>query len=114
MEEIYSFQHFNQISQTFALEIIAITDWGCKCFDVSLQFPIPVFLHYLFNEFARSRQGCGQIPAKPDYLTKAGGNVWAKCVEGWIWMAAILQFWMDEATVMDGELFGDEFTPPVL
>ena len=48
-----------------------------------------------------------QVPAKPDYLTKAGGDVRAKCTEGWIWMAAILQFWMDEATVMDGELFGE-------
>ena len=65
MEEIHSFRHFNQSSKTFVLEIIAITDWGRKCFDVGLQFPIPVFPYYLFNEFAGSRQGCGQIPAKP-------------------------------------------------
>ena len=26
--------------------------------------------------------GGGQVPAKPDYLTKAGGDVWAKCSEG--------------------------------
>ena len=71
---------------------------------------IPVFPHYSFNEFAGSRQGCGQIPAKPDYLAK-GGNVWAKSVEGWVWMAAILQFWTDEATVADGELFGGWIRP---
>ena len=73
VEEIHSFRHFNRKSKTFALEVIAIADWGRKCFDVGLQFPIPVFPHYLFNEFARSRQGCGQIPAKPNYLAKAGG-----------------------------------------
>ena len=37
-------------------------------------FPCPCFPHYLFNEFAGSRQGGGQVPAKPDYLTKAGGG----------------------------------------
>ena len=106
VEEIHSFRHFHRNSKSFALEIISITDWGRKCFNVSLQFPLPMFPHYLFNEFAGSRQGGGQVPAKPDYLTKAGGDIRAKCLEGWIWMAAILQFWMDEASVADGELFG--------
>ena len=54
VEEIHSFRHFHRNSKSFALEIITITDWGCKCFDVSLQFPLPIFPHYLFNEFARS------------------------------------------------------------
>ena len=111
VEEIHSFRHFHRSSKTFAFEIIVITDWGRKCFDVGLQFPLPMFPHYLFNEFSRSRQGGGQVPTKPDYLTKARGDVWAKCSEGWIWMAAILQFWMDEASVADGELFGGQSCP---
>ena len=105
VEEIHSFRHFHRNSKSFALEIIVITDSGHKCFNVSLQFPLPMFPHYLFNEFARSQQGGGQVPAKPDYLTKAGGDVRAKCSEGWVWMAAILQFWMDEASIADSELF---------
>ena len=111
VEEIHSFRHFHRSSKTFALEIIVIMDWGRKCFDVGLQFPLPMFPHYLFNEFAGSRQGGGQVPTKPDYLTKAGGDVWAKCSEGWIWMAAILQFWTDEASVADSELFGGRMCP---
>ena len=106
VEEIHSFRHFHRNSKSFVLEIISITDWGRKCFDVGLQFSLPMFPHYLFNKFAGSRQGGGQVPAKSHYLTKAGGDVRAKCSEGWIWMAAILQFWMDEASVTDGELFG--------
>ena len=105
VEEIHSLRHFHRNSKSFALEIISITDWGCKCFDVGLQFPLPVFPHYLFNQFARSRQEGGQVPTKPDYLTKAGGYVRAKCSEGWIWMASILQFWTDKASIADGELF---------
>ena len=110
VEEIHSFRHFHRNSKSFTLEIIAITDWGHKCFDVSLQFPLPMFPHYLFNEFAGSQEG-GQVPAKPDYLTKARGDIQAKCSEGWVWMAAILQFWTDEASVADGELFRGQTHP---
>ena len=88
-----------------------IADWGHKCADVVLHYPIPTFPHYLFNEFARSRQGGGQVPSKPDYLTKSGGDIWAKCSEAWIWMVSILQFWTDEASIADGELFGGRTQP---
>ena len=44
VEEIHSFRHFHRNSKSFALEIIMITDWGHKCFDVGLQFPCPCFL----------------------------------------------------------------------
>ena len=57
VEEIHSFRHFHRNSKSFTLEIISIPDWGHKCFDVSLQFPLPMFPHYLFNEFAGSQQG---------------------------------------------------------
>ena len=87
------------------LEFIVIADWGCKCADVRLHYPIPAFPHYLFNEFAGSQQGGGQVPTKPDYLTKFGGDVQAKCSETWIWMVSILQFWTHEASIADGELF---------
>ena len=53
----------------------------------------------------------GQVPTKPDYLTKSGGNVRAKCLEAWVWMVLILQFWTDEASIADGELFGGRMHP---
>ena len=90
VEEIHSFQHFHRNSKSFKLKIIAIADWGRKCADVGLHYPIPAFPHYLFNEFARSQQGGGQVPTKPNYLTKSGGDVWAKCTEAWIWMVSTL------------------------
>ena len=108
VEEIHSFWHFHRNSKSFTLEIIVIADWGRKCADVGLHYPIPAFPNYLFNEFARSRQGGGQVPTKPDYLTKSGGDVWAKCMEAWIWMVSILQFWTDKASIADGELFGGQ------
>ena len=114
VEEIHSFRHFHRNSKSFALEISSTAYWGRKCFNVGIQFPLPMFPHYLFNKFAGSQQGGGQVPAKPDYLTKAGGDIWAKCSEGWIWMAAILQFWTDETSVADGDCSGVERAPSVL
>ena len=110
VEEIHSLRHFHRNRKTFALEIISIADWGHKCFDIGLHFPVPIFPHYLFNEFSGSWQGV-KVPSKPDYLLKAGGDVWAKCSEAWVWMAVILQFLTDEASITDGELFGGRVHP---
>ena len=44
VEEIHSFRNFNQKSKTFALEVIAIADWGRKCFDVGLHSGVPPLL----------------------------------------------------------------------
>ena len=105
-EEINSFRHFGENTKSFALEIIAIIDWGRKYVDAGIHYLIPVFPHYLFNKFAGSRQSGGQVPNKPDHLTQVGGDVRDKCTEAWIWMASILQFWMDDTSIADGELFG--------
>ena len=110
MEEIQFFQHF-QNGKDFALEIITITDWGCNYHSVGLQFQISPFSHYLFDNFAGSRQVGGQVPTKLDYLFKPGGDVQGKCSEAWIWMVTILQFWTDEASIADGELFGGRSRP---
>ena len=79
--------------------------------DAGFHYPVPIFPHYLFNKFAGSQQGGGQVPNKPNHLAKARGDVREKCTEGWIWMASILQFWTDEVSITDGELFGDRIRP---
>ena len=111
VEEINSFRHFGKNTRSLALEIIAIIDWGRKYVDAGFHYPIPMFPHYLFKKFARSPQGGGQVPNKPDHLAQAGGDVRAKCTEAWIWMASILQFWTDEASITDGEMFGGRTHP---
>ena len=108
VEEINSFRHFGENTKSFALEIIAIIDWGRKYVDAGFCYPIPVFPHYLFNKFAGSWQGGGQVPNKPNHLVQARGDIQAKCMKAWIWMASILQFWTDEVSIADGEMFGGQ------
>ena len=105
-EEIHSFWHFQHNQTSFALKIIVIVDWGRQCMDVGVHYPIPVFPNYLFNEFAGSRQGGGQVPIKPLYVNQPGGDVRVKCLEAWIWMVSILQFWAGKASVADRVLYG--------
>ena len=67
MKEIYSFWHFGRNSKSFALEIIAIADWGQRYMELGLNYPIPMFPAYLFNLFSESCQAVRQVPMKPDY-----------------------------------------------
>ena len=49
VEEIYSFWHFRRNSKSFALEIIAIADWGQRYMELGFNYPITMFPNYLFN-----------------------------------------------------------------
>ena len=43
MEEIYSLRYFRRNAGCFALQIVAIADWGRKYMDVGFKYPIPTF-----------------------------------------------------------------------
>ena len=111
VEEIYSFQHFGRNSKSFALKIIAIADWGRGYMELGLNYPIPVFPAYLFNWFSESCQAVGQAPMKPDYLQQYGMDVRGRCVEAWTLMLSILQFWTNEESIKDREIFGGWVCP---
>ena len=105
MEEINSFRHFGRNAGSFALEIIAIADWGQKYMDAGFNYPIPTFPQYRFSQLPKSCQGRAQVPARPDHLSHPGGDVRAKSRESWIWLVAVLQFWGDEASIADGVVY---------
>ena len=111
VEEIYSFRHFGKNSKSFTLEIIAIADWGWRYMELGFNYPIPAFPAYLFNQFSESCQTVGQAPIKPDYLQQYSENVWGWCAEAWTLMVSILQFWTDEESIKDGEIFRGRVCP---
>ena len=98
-EEIYSFQHFGQNSESFTLEIIAIADWGWRNMDLGFNYPVPTFPNYLFNEFSGSCQYVGQVPMKPESLYQSGSDIWGRYTEAWTLMVTTLQFWTDEELI---------------
>ena len=48
---------------------------------------------------------------KPNSLYQSGGDIWGKCTEAWTWMVSILQFWADDESIADGEIFGGRVCP---
>ena len=54
MEEINSLRYFGRNAGCFALQIVAIADWGRKYMDVGFRFPIPAFPQFLFTPIPES------------------------------------------------------------
>ena len=98
MEEINSLRYFRRNAGCFALQIVAIADWGQKFMDVGFKYPIPTFPQFLFTPLPESHQGRAQVPVKPSQVNMPGGDVCNKSREAWKWMVAVLQFWGDEAS----------------
>ena len=83
MEEINSMRYFRRNASSFALEIVAIADWGWKFMDVGLNYPIPTFPQYLFTPLPKSHQGGSQVPIKPSQLNLPGGYMCDRSREAW-------------------------------
>ena len=111
MEEINSMRYFGRNARCFALQIVAIADWGRKYMDVGFRYPIPMFPQFLFTPVPESHQGGSQVPARPSQVHAPGGDVCQKSREAWKWMVSILQFWGDEASTADGVVYGGHECP---
>ena len=101
MEEINSLCYFGRNASCFALQIMAIADWGQKFMDVGFKYPIPMFPQFLFTPLLESHQVRAQLPVKPSQVNVPRGDVCNKSREAWKWMVAVLQFWGDEASSAD-------------
>ena len=111
MEEINSLRYFRRNASCFALQIVAIADWGQKYMDVGFKYPIPAFPQFLFTPLPESHQGGAQVPVKPSQVNTPGGDVRQRSREAWKWMVAVLQFWGDKASSADGIVYGGRECP---
>ena len=106
MEEINSLHYFGRNAGCFALQIVAIADWGRKYMDVGFRYPIPTFPQFLFTPVPDSHQGGSRVPVKLTQVHTPGGDMRQRSREAWKWMVAVLQFWGDEASTADGIVYG--------
>ena len=111
MEEINSLRCFRKNAGCFALQIVAIANWGRKYMDVGFKYPIPAFPQFLFTPVTNSHQGRAQVPVKPSQLHTPGGDMRQRSREAWKWMVAVLQFWGDEVSTADGIVYGGRECP---
>ena len=111
MEEINSLHCFGRNVSCFALQIVAIAEWGRKYTDVGFWYPIPTFPQFLFTPMMDSHQGGAQLPVKLSHLHNPGGDVRLRSREAWKWMVVVLQFWGDEASTTDGIVYGGHEHP---
>ena len=105
-DEVKSLRYFGRNARDFAMGIVAIADWGRRYLDKGLKYPIPTIPPYLFTPLPESRQSRAQVPVKPSQLAGPGGDVCHCSRESWKWLVTVLQFWTDEATVVDGSVYG--------
>ena len=111
MEEINSMRYFRRNAGCFALQIVAIANWGRKFMDVGFNYPIPTFPQFLFTPLLDLHQGRAQVPIKPSQVNVPRGDMHNKSREAWKWMVAVLQFWGDEASSTDGIVYGGRDCP---
>ena len=66
MEEINSLRYFGRNAGCFALQIVAIADWGRKYMDVGFKYPIPTFPQFLFTPYwSRTRVEPKSLSSRP-------------------------------------------------
>ena len=106
MEEINSLRCFGRNAGCFALQIVAIADWGRKYMDVGFKYPIPAFPQFLFTPIMDSHQSGAQVPVKLSQVHTPGGDVCQRSREAWKWMVDVLQFREDEASTANGIVYG--------
>ena len=111
MEDINSLHYFGRNAGCFALQIVAIANWGQKYMDVGFRYPIPTFPQFLFTLVPESHQGGSQVSANLSQVHAPRGDVRQKSREAWKWMVAILQFWGDEASTANGVVYGGRECP---
>ena len=111
MEEINSLHYFGRNAGCFALQIVAIANWGQKYMDVGFKYLIPMFPQFLFTPLPDSHQSRSQVPIKPSQVHTPRGDVCQRSREAWKWMVAVLQFWGDEASTADGVVYGGHEHP---
>ena len=111
MEEINSLHYFGRNAGCFALQIVAMADWGRKYMDMGFKYPIPTFPQFLFTPLPDSHQGSAQVPVKRSEVNTPRGDVCQRSREAWKWMVVVLQFWGDKASSTDGIAYGGREHP---
>ena len=73
--------------------------------------PLPILPVYLFSSFVASRQTANSPLAKDDSIYSPMDDIRERFRRGWVLTAAVLQFWTDEQSILDGVINGGRVCP---
>ena len=105
-EAVKCLSAFGDQAQKFAVEVLAIIEWGTQHWKLQETFPVPVIPRWLRTpEFTQTTTPLrGELPLMP-----MGGHIEdirVRCPAMWSWMAILLQYWQDHLTPC---LYGGRF-----
>ena len=105
-EAVKCLSAFGDQAQKFAVEVLAIIEWGTQHWKLQETFPVPVIPRWLRTpEFTQTMTPLrGELPLMP-----MGGHIediHMRCPAMWSWMAVLLQYWQDHMTPY---LYGGQF-----
>ena len=111
VEEANSLQFFGHNKVLYGLEMVAIIDWARKYLDLGMVHPLPILPVYLFSSFVASRQTANSPLVKDESIYSPTDDIRERFKRGWVLTAAVLQFWTDEQSILDGLLNGGRVHP---
>ena len=97
-EAVKCLSAFGDQAQKFAVEVLAIIEWGTQHWKLQETFQVPVIPRWLRTpEFTQTMTPLrGELPLMP-----TGGHIEdirVHCLAMWSWMAVLLQYWQDHMT----------------
>ena len=111
IEETRSLKFFRHHQVLYGLEMVAIIDWAREYLDLGMVHPLPILPPYLFSSFVASRQMANSPMTKDESVFSPTDDIRERFKRGWVLTAAVLQFWTDEQSILDGVLNGGRVCP---
>ena len=111
VEETKSLKFFGHHKVLYGLEMVAIIDWAREYLDLGMVHLLPILPPYLFSSFVASCQTANSPMTKDESIYSPTDYIRERFKRGWILAAAVLQFWTDEQSILDGVLNGSRVCP---
>ena len=105
------FDSFGHQQVLYGLQIVAIIYWARKYLDLGMRHPLPTLPEYLFGSFVASRQTANSPLIRDESIYSPTDNIRKRFQQGWVLTAAVLQFWTDEQSILDGVVNGSRVRP---
>ena len=110
-EETNSLRFFGHHKVLYGLEMVAIIDWAREYLDLGMVHPLPTLPQFLFSSFVASRQTTNGAMTRDESIYSPADDIRERFRRAWVLTAAVLQFWTDEQSILDGALNGGRVRP---